>query len=195
MKYFAITPDDLSPSRLINCLQALKKNSVTHVYLRAQSLHTELERLIGLILEHAITPIIPRDLSQASFTSEYGMHTRSDEHFDSPLNSSGILQTAACHSAEAACTLLDKGADYVFISPVYRPFSKPADQRSLLATDALRMLSRRYGPRIVLLGGLTPKRIKDLRTMLRADFSVAGISMFFNTNSTHEQTPHADIYQ
>ncbi len=195
MKYFAITPDELSPTELSLYLPILQKRAVSHVYLRAQSLHADLEQLVALILQHEIIPIIPRSLHQTPISSGCGIHTRSDEHFESHLNPSDIIQTAACHSAEAACTLLDKGADYVFISPVYRPFSKPADQRSLLAPDALHMLSRRYGPRIVLLGGLTPKRIKDLHSMLRADFSVAGISMFFNTDSTHEQTPHADIYQ
>jgi|GEM_PF-722991 len=195
MKYFAITPDELSPTELSLYLPVLQKRAVTHLYLRTPRLHATLEKFIALILQHEIIPIIPRSLHQTPISSGCGMHTRSNENFDSQINPSSIIQTAACHNAEAACTLLDKGADYVFISPVYRPFSKPADQRSLLAPDALRMLSRRYGPRIVLLGGLTPKRIKDLCTMLRADFSVAGISMFFNTDNTHEQTPHADIYQ
>ena len=195
MKYFAITPDTISPDELSRYLPVLQKRAISHLYLRAPRLHATLEELVALIRQHEIIPIIPRSLHQTPISSGCGMHTRSNEHFDSHLNPSGIIQTAACHSAEAACTLLDKGADYVFISPVYRPFSKPADQRSLLAPDALRMLSRRYGPRIVLLGGMTPERIKDLHTMLRADFSVAGINMFFNTDSTHEQTPYADIYQ
>ncbi len=187
MKYFAITPDELSPTELSLYLRVLQKHSVSHLYLRAQSLHAELERLVTLIRQHAIMPIIPRSLNQAPFTSDCGIHTRSHEHFDASFKPAGILQTAACHSAEAACTLLDKGADYVFISPVYWPFSKPGDQRPLITADALRMITRRYGSRIVLLGGLTPKRINDLHTILDTDFSVAGISMFFNTGKTHEQ--------
>lgn len=195
MKHFAITPDELSPVELCRCLPILQKRNVNHLYLRAQSLHTGLERLVALIRQHAIIPIIPRGLYQVPLTSGCGMHTRSDEHFDTVLNPPGVLQTTACHSAETACDLLDKGADYVFISPVYRPFSKPGDQRPLIATDSLRMLSRRYGSRIVLLGGLTPKRIRDLHTLLDTDFSVAGISMFFNTGTTHEHEPDSDIHQ
>jgi len=194
MKYFAITPDTINPDELSKYLPGLQKRAVSHLYLRTPSLHATLEQLAALIRQHEIIPIVPRSLHQTSISSGCGMHTRSDEHFDSHLNTVGIIQTAACHSATAACTLLDKGADYVFISPVYRPFSKPEDQRPLIAPNALRMLSRRYGPRIVLLGGLTPERIKDLHTLLSADFSVAGISMFFNTGNTHERTPHADIY-
>lgn len=195
MKYVAITPDELSPVELGRHLPVLQEYAVNYLYLRAQSLHAELGKLIALIRQHAIMPIIPRGLYQVPFTSDCGMHTRTDERFEARLNSSGVLQTAACHSTEAACSLLDKGADYVFISPVYRPFSKPGDRRPLIAPDELRMLARRYGERIVLLGGLTPERIKNLHTMLRADFSVAGISMFFNTGTTHEHASPANIHQ
>ena len=123
------------------------------------------------------------------------MHTRSNEHFEARLNPSGVVQTASCHSAEQACTLLDNGADYVFISPVYRPFSKPGDMRPLIAINTLRMLTRRYGERIVLLGGLTPQRIEELGTLLDADFSVGGISMFFTTGITDGNGSPADIRQ
>jgi thiamine monophosphate synthase len=187
MKYFAITPNKFNPDELSRYLPILQKRAVSHLYLRTPRLHATLEELVVLIRQHEIIPIIPRSLHQTPISSGCGMHTRSDEHFDSHLNPSGIIQTAACHSAEAASTLLDKGADYVFISPVYRPFSKPGDQRLLITTDALRMITRRYGSRIVLLGGLTQERIKELHTILDTDFSVAGISMFFNTGKTHEQ--------
>jgi len=187
MKQFAITPDELAPAKLITCLPVLQRRSVSHLYLRAQSLHADLEQLVALIQQHAIMPIIPRSLNQAPFTSECGIHTRSSEDFVAGFTPAGILRTAACHNIETACALLDKGADYVFISPVYRPFSKLGDQRLLITTDALRIITRRYGSRIVLLGGLTQERIKDLHTILDTEFSVAGISMFFNTGTTHEQ--------
>jgi len=195
MKYFAVTPDDLNPARLINCLQALKKKSVTHLYLRAQSLHAELEQLIDLIRHHAILPIIPRNVYQTAFESACGIHTRSDEVFNTNLHSGARVQTASCHTAQTACTLLDKGANYVFISPVYRPFSKSGDLRPLIEHNDLRKLSKHYGERIVLLGGLTPVRIKELHGMLSTDFSVAGISMFFNTGTTHEQNSNTNIHQ
>jgi thiamine monophosphate synthase len=195
MKYFAITPDELSPLELGRYLPVLQHCSVNYLYLRTQSLHAELEQLVALIRQHAIMPIIPRGLHQAPFTSGCGMHTRSNEHFEARLNPSDVLQTAACHSTEAACTLLDKGADYVFISPVYRPFSKLGDQRPLIAINTLRMLTRRYGERIVLLGGMAPKRIEELGTLLDADFSVGGISMFFTTGTTDGNNAPADIRQ
>jgi hypothetical protein len=195
MKYFAITPDELSPVELGRYLPVLQHCSVNYLYLRAQSLHAELEQVAALIRQHAIMPIIPRGLHQDPFTSSCGMHTRSNERFEARLNPSGVLQTAACHSTESACTLLDNGADYVFISPVYRPFSKPGDQRPLIDINMLRMLTRRYGERIVLLGGLTPQRINELGTLLDADFSVGGISMFFTTGTTDDNGLPSDIRQ
>jgi hypothetical protein len=173
----------------------LKERRVSHLYLRSPALHADLEQLTKLILSHGIMPIVSRTEVQSPLRPGCGIHTRSKESFKALPTPSGSIQTASCHSAEDAAAVLDKGADYVFISPVYRPFSKPGDRRPLIATDELRMLSRRYGQRIVLLGGLTPKRISELRTMLDADFSVAGISMFFNTGITHEHNPNADIRQ
>jgi len=186
MRYFAITPATLSPTRLISHLQALQKKTAAYLYLRAQPLYTELDQLIAIIRQHEIMPIIPRGLYQDRFTSNCGTHTRSDEQFNALLSPAPAVQTASCHSAPEACTLFDKGADYVFISPVYRPASKPDDRRPLLFADTLRMLARRYGQRIVLLGGMTPRRIEYLRTTLQADFSVAGISMFFTEGTTDE---------
>jgi len=195
MKNFAITPDEISPVALGRYLPVLKKNSVNYLYLRAQSLHAEIEQLVALIRQHAIMPILPRGLYQTPFTSGCGMHTRSHERFDAGLHPPGVVQTASCHRAEQACTLLDNGADYVLISPVYRPFSKPEDRRPLIEIKALRMLTRRYGERIVLLGGLTPRRIDEMGTLLDADFSVGGISMFFTTGTTDDNDSPADIRQ
>ncbi len=195
MKSIAITPDALTPSNLRACLAEFSKRAVTHLYLRAEPLHADLDCIIPIIRQHAIIPIIPRNLYRPAYGSECGVHTRSGEYFDQQDMPAGILQTASCHSAEQTCVLLDSGADYVFISPVYRPHSKPDDMRPLIATDILRMLARRYGERIVLLGGLTPKRIDELRTLLKADFSVAGIGMFFATGTTDDKISSADIHQ
>lgn len=195
MKYFAITPDHLDQSDLATHLSHLRHRRVTHLYLRAQSLHTDLERLIPLIRQHAIMPIIPQNLYRPAYGSACGVHTRSGEHFDPQQMPAGILQTASCHSTKKACALLDNGADYVFISPVYRPVSKPGDMRPLIATDDLRMLTQRYGQRTILLGGLTPRLIDELRILLKADFSIAGISMFFSTGTTDDNDSPADIHQ
>jgi len=194
MKYFTITPDDITPDLITACLPRLQQQGVSHLYLRAQSLHSGLEMLTPIIRMHEIMPIIPQVLYQSAYGSECGIHTRSSERFEL-LCVPGLVQTASVHSTEQACALLDSGADYVFISPVYRPFSKPGDQRPLIETASLRMLAQRYGERIVLLGGLTPERIAELRILLDADFSFGGISMFFTTGTTDGNESPADIHQ
>ena len=194
MNYIAITPDAINCAELSARLAGLRDQHVSYLYLRAHSLHADLGQLILSARQHAIMPIIPRALYKRAYAATCAVHTRSAERFEH-LNVPGIVRTASCHCAVQACTLLDSGADYVFISPVYRPFSKPGDRRPLIAINTLRMLTRRYGERIVLLGGLTPQRIEELGSLLDADFSVGGISMFFTTGTTHEHASLADIRQ
>ncbi len=194
MTYFAITPDDTSAAQIKLRLPALQHQGISHLYLRADALQPELGRLIPLIRRHEIMPIIPRGLYRPAYGSQCAAHTRSAQRFE-PLDVPGLVQTASCHNPEQACALLDSGADYVFISPVCRPFSKPGDMRPLIETGALRMLTHRYGKRIVLLGGLTPARIDELRAQLDAEFSVGGISMFFTPGTTDGNRTSADIHQ
>lgn len=184
MKRFAITPDGTLPAELRSHLARLNALQVSHLYLRAPRLHADIGRLIPHITGHGIIPIISRSLYRSAYASACAVHTRSTERFDAGSIPEGTLRTASCHSAETARRLLDSGADYVFISPVYRPASKPDDRRPLINTEALGLLARTYGPRIVLLGGLTPQRIAHLHRSLRADFSIAGISMFFTESHT-----------
>ncbi len=40
-------------------------------------------------------------------------------------------------------------------------------------------LTREFGERVVLLGGLTRDRIEQIRKSIKDDFSVAGITLFF----------------
>ena len=76
--------------------------------------------------------------------------------------------------------MLEKSVDYVFVSPVFNPLSKPYDKRAPLSRSGLKELVTAYEERVVLLGGLTNKRIQMLKKDLEKDFSVAGITMFFS---------------
>jgi thiamine monophosphate synthase len=69
--------------------------------------------------------------------------------------------------------------DYVFISPVFKPFSKPDDARELFPRSRMKELTATFGERVVALGGLNPERIDILQEDVQHDFSVAGIGMFF----------------
>jgi hypothetical protein len=63
---------------------------------------------------------------------------------------------------------------------VFKPLSKEGDSRELFSKDHIISLTREFGERVVLLGGLTGGRIEELRKSIKYDFSVAGITLFFN---------------
>jgi hypothetical protein len=65
---------------------------------------------------------------------------------------------------------------------VFSPFSKVADSRELFPRDQIIRLTSEFGERLILLGGLTGDRIKELRESIKNDFSVAGITLFFNNS-------------
>lgn len=60
------------------------------------------------------------------------------------------------HGPAEARAALAAGADYVFLSPIWAPTSKPADRRPPLGPEALAGL----GP-VLALGGVTPARVAE----------------------------------
>lgn len=65
----------------------------------------------------------------------------------------------SCHSAEEARAALDQGCNWVFLSPVFAPISKPADARPTLGLGPLGLV----GPGVVALGGITLARLPACR--------------------------------
>ena len=181
MKFFAITPDSASCEDVINYIPALQDKGASFLYLRSPALHDNLEVLIAPLNNSGIKPIIPFRLHKHCKGISFGIHFKSSEtEFltkSSDLSSSFI--SASCHDIATASRLLEESVDYVFISPVFRPISKPEDKRTLLERSILKELIRQYGEKVVLLGGLSPERIERLQEDMGGDFSVAGITMFF----------------
>ena len=63
---------------------------------------------------------------------------------------------------------------------MFSPFSKKADSREFFPRDQIIRLTSEFGERVVLLGGLTGDRIEKLRKSIKDDFSISGITLFFN---------------
>ena len=61
----------------------------------------------------------------------------------------------SCHSAAAVQSAVAAGCDWAFLSPIYRPWSKPADVRPPLGPRALGGLGA------IALGGLSEERAAD----------------------------------
>lgn len=184
MKFFAITPDDCAAEGLISSLSLLKEKGVWGLYLRSPALGADLEQVSARAAKAGMVPIVHyRGYEANRFCLEKfkaGVHFKSNE-FSRGLRetfSAGIC-TVSAHSTEEADRLLTRGADYVFLSPVFRPFSKKQTNLNLLLLEDIRQLVSVYVERVVLLGGMTPERIEMLARKLRHDFSVAGITLFF----------------
>ncbi len=85
----------------------------------------------------------------------------------------GFLLTVACHNREEI--LLAEGADYLLVSPVFRPISKQ-DTREPLGIDGLKELIGIAPAPVLALGGITC--INATKCVEAGAAGVAGISLF-----------------
>ena len=187
MKYFAITPDLCTPQSLMQHLERLHHSGVSFLYLRSPMLYNALQNLARAANDVGIIPLVPYRFADQVVTLPHGLHYKSSEHEALPaVHPQDIaLITASCHSTETALQVLHGSVDYVFVSPVFTPITKNGDNRIMIPRAPLGELVRRFGERVVLLGGMTKQRIEQLSHELGCDFSVAGISMFFGTGDVY----------
>lgn len=83
-----------------------------------------------------------------------------------------LLGTSA-HDAGETAAALAAGADYVTLSPVFPPTSKPL-QGAELGLPALAEACGRWPGRVVALGGITPERVPECLAAGAAALAVAG---------------------
>ena len=181
MKTFAIIPEKFSADRVVNFLPDLIKSRVHYLYLKGMTNIDEICELVKELNKTEIVPVLYNKNLPDQLEPVYGIHYKSTEidHIAEKQPGCAIL-TASAHDMDMAKQLLEKGVDYVFVSPVFSPLSKEGDTRELFPKDHIIRLTSEFGERVVLLGGLTQDRIDQLRKSLKDDFSVAGITLFFN---------------
>jgi len=181
MKIFAVLPDDCSEMDLNSCLPNMRSTGVHYLYLRNFRQPKYLENYIRKINQFGIIPIISHKYKNAIGNERFGIHYKGSEVVDmKPQKSAYAVITASAHNCPDVRKCFSQGAAYVYISTVFKPISKPADTRPILPFAEIETLTACYGDRIVLLGGLSIERINILKHRLKHDFSIAGISMFFN---------------
>jgi hypothetical protein len=181
MKTFAIIPEKCSVDRVVNSLPDLLKSRVHYLYLRGMTNADEICGLVGELNKTDIIPVVSCRSCPENPELIYGIHYKSSERDLIAKKRQGCaIVTASAHDADTAKDLLGKGVDYVYVSPAFSPFSKEADSRKLFPKDQIIRLTSEFGERVILLGGLTEDRIEELRKSIKNDFSVAGITLFFN---------------
>ena len=185
MKLFAITPDYFTFEDILKYIPSIQSKGASFLYLRSSLITDCIDKLAAAVYESGIQPLIPLKLSRVHKGIPYGIHFKSCETellsgFSSlPM----ILKTASCHDFDCAVKLLQSSIDYVFVSPVFKPFSKGEARQELFPRSALKKLVAMFGERVVLLGGLNRERINALQADLQHEFSAAGITLFFENAS------------
>jgi hypothetical protein len=183
MKTFAIIPKKFSADRVVNSLPYLINSGVDYLYLRSMTNADEICGLVGELNKTDIIPVLYHKNLPDQPEPVYGVHYKSSEIDLVPEKQPGCaILTASAHDADTAKELLEKGFDYVYVSPVFKPLSKEGDSRELFPRDRIISITSEFGERVILLGGLTEDRIEELRKSIKNDFSVAGITLFFNNS-------------
>jgi len=180
MKCFAVKPVDFSADDIIDYRQSLVRSGVDYLYLRGLIDKDDLYSVIKAFGSTEIRLIISHQLASEIEAYTCGIHYKNSEiGLINKVQSEKALLTAAAHDYDTARRLFESGVDYVFVSPVFKPFSKLNDNRELFPREKIRKLTEDFGVRVILLGGLNNDRIDQLKKYIKNDFSVAGISMFF----------------
>ena len=180
MKFFAVIPDNFKVKSIIDKLPALSKSGVDYLYLRNVLDKQDLGTIIKAVAHTPIIPIVSHQVSLEKESLTYGIHYKNSKiGFVRKLNSKYAVVTAAAHDYDTAVDLIESGVAYVYVSPVFKPFSKKNDNRELFLEKKIKRLIDDFGERIILLGGLNNDRIGELKKNMKNDFSVAGITMFF----------------
>ena len=180
MKCFAVKPDNYNADMVISSLPVLESTGVKFLYLKDMLSRSEIVKVIKAFDKTVLIPIVSHKLMADLAGSSIGIHYKSSE-IDLIINKkSGYdIVTASAHDYDTARYLLKNGADYVFVSPVFKPLSKQNDKRDLFPLERIIRLTNDFEERVVLLGGMTNGRIEELKENIGKDFSVAGITMFF----------------
>ena len=91
----------------------------------------------------------------------------------------------SCHSVDEVLAAEGAGADYVLLSPIWRPTSKPADRRPCLGTPGLRDATTRAPLPIFALGGVRGDRVTKARRA--GAFGVAVLGGLFGGDPVVEE--------
>jgi thiamine monophosphate synthase len=180
MKFFAVRPDNYNADMVISALPFLESSGVKFLYLKDMLSRDEIVKIINALDNSVIIPIVSHKLMAGLAGNSVGIHYKSSE-IDLIINKKPgyAIVTASAHDYDTARYLFKNGADYVYVSPVFKPLSKHNDKRDLFPLERIIRLTNDFEENLVLLGGMTNDRIEELKENIGKDFSVAGITMFF----------------
>ena len=170
----AISPP--TPGPWLRQLHRLAEAGVDALILRL--LHTSLAEVRlpdDLPLPTLLRPRGPEEIGQRP---DLGLHLPASIDPASVPAAGRGLRSAACHDAAELQRAAAAGVDFVLLSPVFSPGSKPDDRRPTLGLEGLHRLAEGAAVPVLALGGIDARCAPAvLRSGLVA--GVAGISAFF----------------
>jgi thiamine-phosphate pyrophosphorylase len=115
-----------------------------------------LSALVALGRRWDATVTVHEDVDAAVMASAGGVHLPGAENPEAARARlpGGLLIGASAHSAEEASALLDSGADYVTVSPVFTSASKPGYGPAIGLGGLAEIAAQVSGP-VIALGGIT----------------------------------------
>jgi thiamine-phosphate pyrophosphorylase len=143
-----------------------------------RSLSDFVGRVMRLPNPHASLVLVNGRPDVALACGAHGVHISSKDMAPSRLREiapSRFFIGVSCHSREDMDRALREDADYVFVSPVFRPLSK-TDERPTLGLEGLRSMVAGYPIPSFALGGITSETMADC--IAAGAPGVAGISLF-----------------
>ncbi len=102
------------------------------------------------------------------------------------------LLGVSAHSLEEALEAERRGADYITLSPVFKPVSKQHDPRPLLGVEKLRETTTKVSIPVIALGGITRENVK-----LCLEAGASGVAVLGNVMASNnpEKTTREIITQ
>lgn len=139
----------------------------------------------------AVSLVAPPDgvdaVASAAEAGAYGVHLRAGDVDDiADVHHAGLLAGLSAHDSAELEQAASAGADYVFLSPIRAPRSKPDDRAPLGWGGFGRLLPSAGTVPVYALGGLSSD---DLEPALRAGAAgIAGITLAFDTSGADGST-------
>ncbi len=162
-----ISPGDHRLGRdLVWCAEALHRAGCRQLLVREPQLdRRELVELLNALASRIPVLIVHHrcvDAVELALAGGWGLHgppellTAWASRIRAPCGSSthGVQEVRAAAAA---------GADYVLLSPIHRPISKPDDARRPLGRARLASACRGAATKVFALGGMTPERVAEAR--------------------------------
>jgi thiamine monophosphate synthase len=185
----AITPGDGRP--LKPWIEALGHAGLRGLLIREPSLDAPtLEDLVRYSQDHVASVLVHGGCAGHAHLACSGLHLASHAFLDPlPLKQQGWLGVST-HNAQELEDAFARGADYVFLSPVGKPISKPKDQRQVLGISGFLNIAGRRP--VYALGGITPSICATL--MNEGAFGVAVMGDLFGCASPDQAEERLKAY-